>query len=692
MKGKTRKARELVLAALIAMLAGGLHACTADETFVPDEPKPETSDAPGNVMYFSMRLMSAEGADLEPGDNGLAGYQDGSQAENLIDFSGQSENVVILLDENYGYKGYTPIDFDYKYSQNPGVNYPAEAAYIGLVHNADPEVIYSMPDYGLLVLNTRGLMEKLDSLDNVAGAGIGDVLALMDVHRGDHKVGRSGDFFTMTSSAYLEWDVNEWVHSIIFKLDKRKIYETRMQALASPATTAIVERMAAKFSLTLPGADGGEGLRFIPDGGRAQVIVCNYVDGQPSYNNRTWNCTVDAWGINKYEPLGYFFRNIHSTPKANLSSYPYSYGTDINTTGEPFFNGWNNQAYHRCHWAIDPHYDGAGVYPGQYRAAVDNPEVNFYGKNGKMPTLGYLSYNELSKDFSGLGTERGVNVYSSENTFADERAGALWLHNVAGSEVIIGARIHINGVSETKADYDLFRNRIGVFYPTTTDFATYFLSTINSQLASQSSMTYRYYNWDNPEANDGATVMKTFNVDNSNYKIYYQGEPLTPEKMASLAMTIPATIENGDGKVLPWVEGMYIGRRNINPDTYEEEGAVMRLQIDPNDFKSLIYDWIGVFDHFNKGRMVYTFPILYRASKTQASQPNYRPHLADYGVVRNTWYHFAIDGINSLGSPIDDLDQKIIPYEVSLENSILVEMKVLDWHIFETDVTLPEKP
>ena len=640
------------------------------------------------LRYFSMRVSTADSDELNAVNDSAPEYINGTDFEHAVDFSGRSENVVIFLDSDLNYRGYSLLEFDRQSAQGVDVNYPAEAAYVGFLRPSDTSEIYHMPEYGIIVLNAYNITDALNNL-NQQSATIKDVLMLVDTSSDSHYVGRSGNYFTMTSAAYLAMESGEWKHSIVFKIDKEKVFDTRIQAVISPAATAVVERMSAKFSLTLPGAIGGKGLSFRPDGGRAQVIVCNYIDGQPNYNNRTWNCSVEAWGINKYEPTSYYFRNIVGT-STDISSYPYSYGTDINSTGHPFFNGWNNAANHRSFWAVDPNYGSNGIYPSQYRPAVDNPQVNYYGSKG-TPSLGYLSYNNLSTDFRGLDTEEGsVSIYSSENTFSDDsRIGGLWQHDIAASEVIIGAQIHINSVDETKSDYDLYRNRIGVFYPSTTDFATYFISTINNQLASQSTMTYRYYDWSNPDNNNGM-VMHTLTINQSDYKLYYRDKPLTAEVMASLStFTIPATIENGDGKVIPWVNGMYIGRRAKDPNTYEEIGDIQRLPVDIDDFKSLIYDWICPFDHFNQGRMVYSIPIRYKASAEKVSAKTYRPTVGDYGVVRNAWYSFAVDAIDGLGTPVDDLNQPIIPYEASLENSIMLEIKVLDWHEFSTSVTLP---
>ena len=669
------------------LLTVALMQSCSEDTYQDVTAPGEKEENAASKHYFSMRVLTSDEKNLEIDDNDFT-LDKGSDFEHGMDVSGKSQNVVIFFNDDWSYYGYASIDYDRLFSQGTQESVPSEISYIGVIHSPDPEEIYNLPNYGVLVLNAHNITDALDALDDKTNVSIDDILQLTDNAASGRRPGMSGAYHTMTSTAYLSPEGSGWEHSVVFKIDKTKIYDNRMQAVLTPAATAYVERMSAKFSLKLPGSEGGNSLSFRPDGGRAQVIVCHYTNGQPNYNNRTWTCSVDAWGINKYETREYYFRNI-AGEGAQTSSYPYTYGPDINSTGKPFYNGWNRHSYKRAFWGIDPHY-AEGVYPRQYRAAVDNTELHYYGSQGE-PSLGYVSYNELSTDFSAVNTQEGACVYSSENTFPDTHIGGLWQHDLGGSEVIIGARIHIKGVDENKADYDLYRNRIGVFYPSKTDFVTYFIQTFNNQLASQSSMTYRYYNWSDPSKNSGNEVRQVA-IPKSNYKLYYGSEPLTPERMAAIAkIAIPATIENGDGKVIPWVEGIYIGRREIDPNTYEEVGEIQRLNMAPDDLKSLIYDWIGSFDHFNRGRMVYAVPVLHKASVDKVSAPDYRPTVGDYGVARNTWYSFAVEEINSMGDPIDDPDQKIIIYQTSLENSIMVEIRVADWHVFSTDVTLPDK-
>lgn len=671
---------------MLTLTLSGIFASCASK----DEPEMITPGDKGqgeggdDLLYFSMLVSAAndEGFDVDAPD-----YVDGTKFEHAVDFSGKSENVVIFLDSDWKYKGYSSLQFDRQSAQgSPATGLAEEISFVGFLR-PDYHDAYVMPEYGVLVLNAHDIISSLKKLSEQTSASIDDVLALIDESSETHIAGRSGNYFTMASTAYLVKESNEWKHSIIFEIDREKIFKTRAQAIISPAAVAYVERMASKFTLKISGSTGGNSLRFNPDGGRAQVIVCNYVNGEPNYNNRTWTLTVTGWGINKYEPTSYYFRNIVG-PTTDINSYPYSYGSDINSTGKPFFNGWNRTIDRRCFWAVDPNYEG-GIYPAQYRPAVDNPKIEYYGKSGAA-SLGYISYDELSTDFSKVYSDPdGAVLYSTENTFPDTHIGGLWQHDLAASQLVIGAKIHINRVSENAKDYDLFRNRIGVFFPTIKDFAEYFISTLNNQLSSQSTMSFRYYDWAHPENNTG-TVMHSLSIPNNGYKLYYGDKPLTAEMVASIAnCTLPAYIENGDGKVIPWVEGMYIARRHIDPDTYEEVGDIIRLNVNANDFKSLIYDWLGAFDHFSEGRMVYSVPILYRAGAEKVTAGNYRPMVGDFGVVRNTWYRFDLRQINSIGTPIDDPAQKIIPYESSLENSLMMEVKVLDWHEFSTTVVLP---
>lgn len=258
------------------------------------------------------------------------------------------------------------------------------------------------------------------------------------------------------------------------------------------------------------------------------------------------------------------------------------------------------------------------------------------------------------------------------------------MHDYAATFLVLVAQLHLDEVEEDLNDYDLFRDRTGIFYPSKTDFANYFINTFNAQLYSHSTMSYYYYDWESP-LNNGSGTKRTVNLKYNDYELYYKGDPLTADRIYEADEFIfPALIEQGDGKILPWIDGMYVARDN--------EGVIERLDISDNDLKSIIYDWLGAFDHFNKGRMYFTAPIRHNVNSQNATNENYNPIVGDFGVVRNHWYQLNVLSINNIGNPLDSYSQEIIPYVSSLDNALRVEIVVANWHLFETLVDLPNTP
>lgn len=656
-------------------------------------------DTPGSGVqqlsqgYISVKVSMTTIDGSRADEANFPDYQYGSEYEHALDMTGSSDNVLIFFDSQYRYVGYAELTLDDAHLDNTKPTDPIEATYTCFIRPASQDDVDALPDYGLIVLNGTGLTGSLEALINT-GAGVPEVLALVDRGSATHNVGRSGHYFTMTSSAYVSEADGEWRHSILFEINKDNIYHTKQEAVVgAPVATATVERMVSKFSIAFTGADDETGTHYSPTPSLSQVIVCTFRDGMPNFANRKWTCNVTGWEMNASEQAAYFFKNIVGS-NTNTTTYPYVYGTDISTSNMPFFNGWNRQGDCRSFWAVDANYD-SGLYPQQYRPAVDDyVEIDHYGKSGD-PTLCYKAYNEMAFIEDGGA---GAYIYVPENTFPDTRVeGRSWQHNFMSTEVLVGALLHIEGVDETDPDYDLFRNRTGIFYPSKTDLLTYFVNTVNDQLQSHSTMTYRFYDWDSPE-NNLAPSVNTLVFEHGDYRLYYKDAPLTldrlPEVLADLERNgetfyIPAQVRNGDGKVIPWIPGVYIARQDADPDSFELIGGIERYDLAENVFKSLIFDWIGTFDHFNGGRMYYSTPIRHNVSLNKASQTTYRPVVGDFGVVRNHWYKLEVQSIDNIGIPVDDPNQKILPYHANLDNSILIEIRILNWHEFVTTVVLP---
>lgn len=657
--------------------------------------------------YFSIKVRVPY--DGSRADDVVGGFENGTANEHAIDPNG--EHILVYFDENYKYAGYQQMTFTRV--EPIGSSENIEATFICRM-SSDPADVRALPVHGMLVINAHNFMENVRTLHK-GFSSMTELFELVDVTTEDHQAGRAGQYFTMTSSAYLINESGTWIHNVAFDLDKTQFWPTEDEAIANPIGIAYVERMLSKFTIDFQNGTTESGLTYIPNG-ESEVVLCTYSeDGAPYMQSAKWTSTVDRWAVSGMEPDSYIFKNIVSRnfldelyPNADTEGYgyPYNFGSDINSINSPFYSGWNSASDYRSHWAIDFHYP-YGYYPRQYRMAVDNIDIDYYDKGDRA--LNYLSYNEMISDLSGNGTTAGSEVvYTTENTFpaniddsgitmtdpknysylstrsAKSRASSANFQDYAATFLIVSAQLHIEGVDEDMNDYDLYRDRTGVFYPSKTDFATYFITTFNSQLYSHRTMTYYYYDWENP-LNNKNVVKNTVSLDEQDYVLYYNDAPMSSLRLDEVdSFTMAAQIEGGDGKIIPWIEGMYIARNN--------NGSIQRLNISDNDLKSIIYDWLGAFDHFNKGHMYYTAPIRHNITTANANNKNYEPQVGDYGVVRNHWYQLNVLGINSIGNPLDSYSQKIIPYVATLDNSLNVEIKVAPWHLFQTVVDLPKKP
>lgn len=685
--------------------------------------------------YFTLRVKLPVGE----GSRALArDFEYGEEYEHQLDPAG--EHLLLCFDSKWILTGVLDMNFladHYEHESNDPTNpghtlddTNVEAMFFCELSQAQKN---NLPDHGLIVLNAYNLKGRLNQL-LLNQSNIQTVLALMESKTDSHEIGRAGNYFTMSSTAYLEKGSNgNWVHKMYFDFDPDNFFEDKEEAKQNPVAVAYAERMVAKFSIKFSGASEQNGmLRYRPS--NPDVQVCRYFNGTtPEFQIRKWYADIISWGIAGREQQSFIFKNIIPVEKgsgSNMSgqydeetgefipgtfnpetgefqpgsnpaadrivstTYPFNFGSDIDTyTQIPFFPYWNDATNHRSYWAVDPHYTDV-YYPLQFRTAVGEPDIEHYDKGIRV--LEYLSYNELSPDLYVYGSsdyayarqQYTAPVYAPENTFpdgVDERG--RWENSFAGTHVIVGAEIHFQNFDEYEygSNYDVFRNRTGVFFLTKYDFMMYLITTMNSQLYAQKELTYRYYNWDYPLDRDpGIGQYHKLNLNNiKDYQVCYNGKPLSPDLWYELDFFIPADIEGGDGKILPWIEGMYIAR--VDPDGTVMSGT--EINLDSNSLKSLIYEWVGAFDHFKDGRMYYLTSIRHEAQSAVANAET-----GDYGVVRNHWYKLDVQSINGIGIPVDVPDQKIIPYQARLDNSVIFEIKVLDWHSFETKVELPDSP
>ena len=148
--------------------------------------------------------------------------------------------------------------------------------------------------------------------------------------------------------------------------------------------------------------------------------------------------------------------------------------------------------------------------------------------------------------------------------------------------------------------------------------------------------------------------------------------------------TAKSYITNSDGQRIIWFDKITIedGNRNLiqrcTIEGIDNRGHTIKKHIGPldhNHHKSMLYEWLGVVDHFQGGRMYYAAPV----ENVKNTQKN-------YGVIRNTWYQVSLADITGIGYPVDDPTEPIVPNKTTQQNKMTFNVEILGWHTVEKDL------
>lgn len=524
------------------------------------------------------------------------------------------------------------------------------------------------------------------------------------------QIGRDAGLFTMTNSVYMGKDGMQAAVEItddnILTVDKvsnipdfpedpedmKKIVQVH------------VERMVAKFSLNISGGDETHRY-FTPtftsddnknlEAERTILFDAFTNDQTPKYKATRWRIKVTGWNINALESQNYLFKKINSNDK-NLEGWD-----------------WNGDC--RSYWSQDLHYDNDEqdnplLYPWQYRKAIDYT-LNYYGdkyqgesNNGNI--LKNYSFNYLNdNDFDKV-------VYTPENTY--DKYAVKGNHDkrdelLAGTHLIVGAELQIEEIANSgdyKTPDDLYRDRNGFYYLSERACIASLIHSFNQLLTSQDALLYTYHSWWDGENTEGNEKTELVANPRGACNLYYGNTKLTAKYIMDLpdneyksliGELTPATIRHGDGKRFPWNKNWFNGNNLTvkydngqvldicakDLDGYETviPGRVIRKATN-DDIKSLFYEWLGTVDHFSQGKMYYAQGI---DNPTAGEEKPER-----YGVVRNNWYRFNITDIKSIGIPVDDPTQPIIPERVGLNDQINFKIKIIPWHYIGTGYDFSE--
>lgn len=518
-----------------------------------------------------------------------------------------------------------------------------------------------------------------------------------DISQGDvhERMGfNSRGYFTMSNAAYVENGVVKTVTEL--KVSDNNYYTSLNDFIKDSrpleqkvSATIYLERMVAKISAPEFNTDIlGEADRvFRPDQNASKLIVYHWEGDSLKSEMKNWRIHLLGWTVNGEETRNYIFKNI--------------------STNYPGWTGWNNPTERRSNWSEDPHYTSANndFYPWQFRKASDRSDVisvegSWNSNTTKDPALRYYSFNEVAWPDSLYLHENTYNPfgdwYSDTDSqgnlnpyYLDGRASIL-----AGPHLIMTGELYLEGADGSNpggSKYNnfgtvahLYSDRIRRYFLSEVDWFKMFLRDFNHALKNQEEMHFPVYDWDNQssgKANHSYTAKPT-----GECKLYYDGLPLTFERVDSIfakgtSLSTPANVRNGDGRLIPWIESKNAKGETVYLRVRTEDGKELQYDCNnPDDtpgwtydmYMSLFYDWFGPIDHYYNGYMYYAGEIKHHN--------DLNPDYQYFGVVRNHWYKFNVQSINSLGVPVDNPYQPIIPGKYAYRDQVLVWLRILDYH------------
>lgn len=598
------------------------------------------------------------------GDNGQTRADsdvmtDGEHFEHEI---GKNGNFAIFFNENKNFYGVELLTLSHEEKPDDEV---IEAVY---TTELKPESYEELPKYCLIVLNGGNYFKKFSEYNS--SKNVNDVLAeLWESNANPYTIGRNDEgLFTMTNSIY--FDTKGQLQSVV-ELNEKMIYDkTDPKAKAEAEKLVVyVERMLGKFTFNVDESMKNQDGQYAFSTDSQDLVVFdgfNTVSGAPKYVSRDFYIEMTGWNVNGLETCTYLFKNIKD---------------------ENYFKNWTwrKPEFFRTFWSIDQHYEGE--YPLQYRKSVNEP-LNYYEdfENRGVNQLKNYSYNDMKLD----NTPFNNSLYVPENTYNyDGLKASLGARTdlLAGTHVIVGARLRMLNSEGNYLYQNCYRDREGFFYLNEKDCLKALVYAFNAALTSQNMMRFTYYTWGASNQTTSTNGQLLYAKSSGEFNLYYNGAMLTNSVIDGLGSNFLAlaTIKSGDGRRMPWPKTGTLsirGTSSLQLDICDATGKFIRKATE-DDIKSLIFEWIGAVDHFDGGRMYYVAPAL-----IEKGLGNNGTDIC--GVVRNNWYNFNLVGIDSFGTPVDDINQPIVPDPLNNNDQLNLTVHILGWHTVQ--VTAPILP
>lgn len=494
-----------------------------------------------------------------------------------------------------------------------------------------------------------------------------------------------------------------------------------------------VERMAAKvevtYASTMKKYNGNE---FSDDISADDLTGVTYpiilsADKEDSVLNQgnhkvKWAALMWGWSLNGENMQEYTFKNLDDTKttlyadKAPAEEDKHFDNAKKEIT-QSYFDWWNDVPRYRSYWAVDAAYRNPEVYPTQYRKAVDwvgstrpYEDVNKFDQE-KCP-LYYYSYQDIRMRISGYQrTGASFEERKPLGNLLGSRKYRYCLENTLGQPLLEGNNYQAASTHAIFIAQLLFDDEINKVYDQIKDVGDNFIDKETSQKVvdlvadkyysngyfySDSAYRQECYNKLYKTLTSGEKIIKDVFGDGGNIEIpilstdnddaiTINGKNLKSdsfekdETIRALFDLTEAEVVNGDG------EQMFALADDGYTLTLKHKEGGKTTNISAAQFKSLVYNAIGVAYHYANGRMYYYVPIRH-LNNNDHTPGNYK--VGDFGVVRNHWYKLEVGELVKPGIPVSDPTQPIIPNVDPEDRYIGVNIHIVPWHIINQDITL----
>lgn len=592
-------------------IAMGLNACSSDDPVV-NTGGGKAPFADGGYVKMAINMPSAPSSRAANDDfvnsDGLAKEYEVKNAT-LILFEGDDDENNAVFHSAY--------DLPVSMTKDGDTQITSTTKIVKKVENSVPNTQL----YAYVVLNDNGLLDVANSKINVPSSATATTLVGMKFSDFKNTVVSGGadkfknDGFLMDNAPLLNKTSSTSTITSLVNISG-KVYRSKAEAEAKPATEIFVERALAKVTV----ADKtGTTKKLQGDGVKT-------ITGPTSAVSPDVNYTIEGWTLDVTNKSSYLGRNFNSawkdiTESESTTATPRFVGTSpLRTTTDLF----------RTYWAEDPNYGGASY-------TFSSGAFNYLG-NGD----GNLVNQKL---------DESTPLYCMENTF-----------DVANQRVQQTTRAIVKVKIGTAGTFYTFNGDNSMLYDKT-NMEKRVLDAIKSSTAVMGKMSI-----------STQTVTKIEDADIKDLKLGWvktgEGTSTTLENECDgdgKIYVLSFSVKKADGTWIP-----------IDNNTFTDKTLVDVLQLREIMMYKEGYAYYPVLiKHFgddltpwNKTTASFDNPY---------GDPVSNKYLGRYGVVRNNWYNIDIKSINNVGSAVVPNASKNASFDDKPENYISVRINVLSW-------------